>query len=362
MNYRVLAPEVVQTSMMDCGPAALKSLLGGCGIRVSYGRLREACQTSVDGTSIDRLEDVAIQLGLDVEQVLLPVDHVLLAQAQNVPAIAVIVLPDGLTHFVVVWGRLGPFVQIMDPGTGRRWPSDQRFLGELYQHTHVVDPAEWRAWAGSDEFCVPLHQRLRGLSGGQPVPEQLIAEALADDGWYSLAALDAAVRMAAAIVDAGGLRAGDEGLAVLEQLFRHARQEATIEASPIPDIYWLVQPHVSADGEEQLLYRGAVLLRVIGPRADDLADDEIETAAPLPPELLAALNEPPPRPMRAIWQLLRADGLFTIALIVLAIGLSSAGTIIQALLLRALVDLGQRLSLTERGVEAGAALLTFLVI
>ncbi|MBK9588775.1 MAG: hypothetical protein IPO50_09500 [Sphingomonadales bacterium] len=49
-----LAPEVVQTSSMDCGPAALKCLLEGHGVPVSYGRLREACQTS--GRDIDRYD------------------------------------------------------------------------------------------------------------------------------------------------------------------------------------------------------------------------------------------------------------------------------------------------------------------
>ncbi len=62
-RQRWLAPEVVQTSAMDCGPAALKCLLEGFNIPVSYGRLREACQTNVDGTSIDMLEEVANQLG-----------------------------------------------------------------------------------------------------------------------------------------------------------------------------------------------------------------------------------------------------------------------------------------------------------
>jgi ATP-binding cassette subfamily B protein len=56
---RWLAPEVVQTSAMDCGPASLTCLLEGFGIRASYGRLREACQTDVDGTSIDTLEAAA---------------------------------------------------------------------------------------------------------------------------------------------------------------------------------------------------------------------------------------------------------------------------------------------------------------
>src|SRR5256712_13517144 len=84
---RFFAPEVIQTSAMDCGPASLKCLLEGFGISVSYGRLREACQTDVDGTSIDTLEEVAVQLGLAAEQILVPVDHVLLPEARTFPAI-----------------------------------------------------------------------------------------------------------------------------------------------------------------------------------------------------------------------------------------------------------------------------------
>src|SRR2546426_1336550 len=112
-----LAPEVVQTSSMDCGVAAIKCLLEGFGIRVSYGRLREACQTDVDGSSIDTIEEVARKLGLNAEQVMLPLDHLLLPEAQALPAIVVVRLPNGATHFVVVWRRHGRFLQIMDPAT-----------------------------------------------------------------------------------------------------------------------------------------------------------------------------------------------------------------------------------------------------
>ena len=62
---------------MDCGPAALKALLEGFGIGASYGRLREACQIDLDGTSIDTIEEVAAQLGLEADQVLVPADHML---------------------------------------------------------------------------------------------------------------------------------------------------------------------------------------------------------------------------------------------------------------------------------------------
>ena len=122
-HRRFLAPEVVQTSAMDCGPASLKCLLEGFGVRVSYGRLREACQTDVDGTSIDTIEEVAAQLGLDAEQTMIAVDHLLASEAYALPAIVVVRLANGNTHFSVVWRRHGSFVQIMDPATGRRWPA-----------------------------------------------------------------------------------------------------------------------------------------------------------------------------------------------------------------------------------------------
>jgi len=61
---RRLIPETVQTSGMDCGPAALHSLLAAMGVRASYGRLREACQTDVDGTLIEALEETARTLVL----------------------------------------------------------------------------------------------------------------------------------------------------------------------------------------------------------------------------------------------------------------------------------------------------------
>src|SRR5215469_15352483 len=160
---RFLVPEVVQASGMDCGPASLKALLEGFGIHASYGRLREACQTDVDGSSIDTMEEVARQLGLDAEQIMLPSDHVLLREAKALPAIVVVRLPNGTTHFVVVWRRHGPLLQLMDPATGRRWVTLRRFLEDLYIHTATVPAEAWREWAGSDLFQATLRRRLRDL-------------------------------------------------------------------------------------------------------------------------------------------------------------------------------------------------------
>ena len=165
-KQRWLVPEVVQTSAMDCGPAALKCLLEGFQIPVSYGRLREACQTDVDGTSIDVIEVVANQLGIEAEQVMLPVDHIFLAEAAALPAIVVVRPSGGATHFVVVWRRHGRWLQVMDPAIGRRWTTCQRFADEIYRHELQVPAVAWREWAASGqvpESAPPAFVRVGGL-------------------------------------------------------------------------------------------------------------------------------------------------------------------------------------------------------
>jgi ABC-type bacteriocin/lantibiotic exporter with double-glycine peptidase domain len=154
-RQRLLVPEVVQTSAMDCGPAALKSLLEGIHVPLSYGRLREICQTDVDGTSIDTLEIVANQLGVAVEQVMIPVDHVCLPEAAALPAIVVVRQADGSLHFVVVWRRHRSWLQVMDPAVGRRWVHARHFAEQLFQHQMSVAVPDWREWAESDDFLQP---------------------------------------------------------------------------------------------------------------------------------------------------------------------------------------------------------------
>ena len=150
LGRRWIVPEVVQTSAMDCGPASLKCVLEGFRIPVSYGRLREACQTDVDGTSIDTLEVLANQLGVAAEQVMIPADHLFLDSARSLPAVVVVRHSDGATHFVVAWRRVGPWVQVMDPAVGRRWIRCTRLLEEVFRHKTNVGAPAWREWAASD--------------------------------------------------------------------------------------------------------------------------------------------------------------------------------------------------------------------
>lgn len=354
---RLLAPEVVQTSAMDCGPASLKALLEGFGISVSYGRLREACQTDVDGTSIDTLEETAVQLGLDAEQIMIPVDHLLVAEAEALPALVVIRQPNGVTHFVVAWKRIGWFIQVMDPATGRRWMSSRRFLANLYVHHHLVPAEAWRDWAGSDDFTRVLRQRQLQLKLSPSSSQALLNEALADTGWHPPAALDAATRMTAALVEAGGIRRGPEAERVLEPLFAQALRETPGQSVVIPQDYWSVRPAPDdEDSDAQLWLAGAVLVRVRGRRT--ALPEETDDAA-LSPELMAALSEPPSRPGRDLLALLRADGVLTFSVLLLALALAAGGVVLEALLFRGLIDVTAQLGLTMQRLGAMAALLLF---
>ena len=160
---RIFVPEVVQTSAMDCGPATLKCLAEGFGIPVSYGRLREACQTDVDGTSIDTMEEVAMQLGLEAEQIMVPADFLLLPEANLLPAIAVVLRASKVTHFVVAWRSYGGLLQVMDPAIGRQWEPKAQFVSSLYIHTLAVPAKGWREWAESEKFTLPLRRKLDDL-------------------------------------------------------------------------------------------------------------------------------------------------------------------------------------------------------
>jgi len=338
---RWLAPEVVQASPMDCGPAALHALARGYGLDVSYARLREACQTDVDGTSIDALEGVARELGLDALQVLVPADHVGHPRAETLPAIAVTRLPGGTVHFVLVWRRVGRFVQLMDPGSGRRWLEVESFRRTLYQHG-VDLPAElWRRFAGSASSAAVLRELLASL--GHRRAAERVAEVLADPHWRPLAALEAAARMARSLIAARALSRGAEAERVIDALFARARAEELGRHTAVPPVYWSVRAHPpAADGAQLLHVRGAILLRALGLRAAPA-----EGVPGVPRELAASFSEPALRVGRELARELRgADRRALFGLSLLAGG-AALLVLVQALVFRALLELGPRLNLAD---------------
>ncbi|QSQ23280.1 ATP-binding cassette domain-containing protein [Pyxidicoccus parkwayensis] len=354
---RRFAPEVIQSSWMDCGPAALKCLLEGFGIPVSYGRLREACQTGVDGTSIDTLEEVARRCGLDAEQQLLPADHLLEPASGALPAIVIVQLPSGATHFVVVWRRHGRFVQVMDPSRGRRWVSLRGLIGELYLHTTALPAPAWRDWAGSETMLAVLRGQLRALGLEDGEIDEHLRVALADAGWHPLAALDATRKMVGYLVRSGGLTAGRPAARAVDTFFHQTLREPPLAPVTVSRPYWPVVPLPGeSEADTRLAFRGAVLIHASSRRQG------VQPHEGLPPELAAALTEPPPRPGRELVRMLRADGLVAPAALLTGLGLAAFGTVGEALLFRGLLEVGNRLTLLSQWLQALLALCVFLSI
>jgi ABC-type bacteriocin/lantibiotic exporter with double-glycine peptidase domain len=360
---RFLAVEVVQISTMDCGPAALKCLLEGHHVPISFGRLREACQTDVDGTSIDTIEEIAGDLGLVAEQAVVPIDHVTLDSAGTLPAI-VVVNRGAALHFVVAWRRHGRWLQVMDPAVGRRWVTLRQFQQEIHLHATAVKVADWREWAGTGEFLDPLRERLRRLGADSALVEELVADAVADPRWHGLAALDAGTRLVQSLIDNKGIRRGREAGGVLRTLVGDASESLAAGRGDtvIPRPFWSIKEEEppSPPPADNVVVRGAIVLSISGMRSDE--HDAAGQRRPLSLELEAALSEKPVPPLAALWKMLREDGLLAPLALILAGAFAVSATMIEALLFRGLFDISAQLALPSQRLFAAIGLLIFATI
>lgn len=359
-----LVPEVVQTSVMDCGPASLQSLVQGFGLSVNYGRLREACQTGVDGTSITMIDEIGKFLGLETEEMMLPIDHLFLTEARALPAILVVRNPDGSNHFIVVWSVVGPWIQIMDPGEGRHWALRSVVLDKALIHTATVPAEAWREWVGEREFQDALHVRLAELEVGKADRDRLVAQALADPTWEAMAALDAAVRMTAAMVRCGAVPRS-QCTSLIVGACEPAPAGAEVRYPLILGEYRSVwrKPDAAPD-DDTVQVRGVVIVRVRGVRGAQAAGPHAgDAAAPaLPPELATRLNEEEVRPGKTLLGMLMADGIATPLVLAMVLVVSAALVTVDAILLRGFLEVGSELGLPSQRAAAVIGMIGVLAL
>lgn len=187
----------MQTTSIDCGPAVAAALLRGYGVPADVDVLREACRTDVDGTSIEAIQALISGAGVPVAQLVVPSEHLWAMSERLLPAVAVVVTADELTHFVVIWRPVGRWFEVMDPGTGRRWVHRDRLREELLQFPLGAGADAITGYLQGADVVDPTCVRLRalGLSGAEV--EQLAAGHLGGDaGLVEGAALLNAVAVA----------------------------------------------------------------------------------------------------------------------------------------------------------------------
>ncbi len=338
MKTAWLAPEAIQVSQMDCGPSCLKSVLEGCGIPIHYGRLREACQTDVDGTSVNTLEELACELGLDAQQVLVPLNQFELPEAAVTPSILITTLPNGLTHFIVLWRSWGPWVQIMDPSSGRHWVSWKKLKERVYLHDMSLDKEMWLGWAMSDDFLQASQRRLQKLDiTGADAQSLIQSQALNPDAaegdnnhWLTIASFDAVLTWTEALYQCKALSKGTELLTFLQRQYARALQSSEPWIDVVPRQYWWVIQDKKEAGS--LRVEAAVLVRIQGVHAAQ-ADAESD----LPLSLDPRVKESEPNPWRVMLNLLLPEQKKWFWWLLPIIGLAAATVTTQALLFQGLL-------------------------
>lgn len=400
----LLVPETLQTSLMDCGPSTLKSVFDGHRRPINLERLRERCQTDVDGTSLSAMRDVAERLGLDVDTVMMPRDSVLVPEASALPAIVVLRNPDGLLHFVLAWNQIGSFVQVMDPGRGRSWISEKRLLEQLSEHTLELPTARWREWAGGDDFRAPLLAKMRALGIAGSECARLFEDASRDPSPWSLAALDAATRFVRNLVDAGAVPRGGSALQLVVRAFQSDRDPASAPTIPAP--FWICRPGRTP---EHVRSTGALALVVAGVREDADLEEEAPAASQIAPRrtlaatrlstvgvmtdvhsfarrgtrtgtmagsdrmtmwagpvvprsVMAELRADTVRPHRVFARLLWEDSRSAVLLVGAVVALGTVTGVLDALLMRGLSDMLGRMNLVAHRLVAIAAVVAFLAL
>jgi len=116
--------------------------------------------------------------------VLVPLNHFLLAETNLMPCIVTLAATGN--HFVTVWRKHGPLLQIMDLASGRSWVRQAEVLESLYKHEQELPAEAWYGWAGGEGYRKQLAAGMKTI--GVESIEAKIDAALADGQWRSLAA------------------------------------------------------------------------------------------------------------------------------------------------------------------------------
>src|SRR6266566_3604219 len=160
--------------------------------------------------------------------------------------------------------RAWPVCTNYGPGSGPRLDGQARLpplYRSIYIHVQEGPRAAWEEWSQSAAFTAVLQQRMRSV-GVEPRV------------WANRAHLDAALRLAQNLINVGTLTPGKETGEFLDLCERNPEQ--------IPPDFWTAR---ETRDSEQMLLRGAVLLKATGP----LPKVHFE---PLPESLSAVLREP----------------------------------------------------------------------
>lgn len=107
--------KIKQHDITDCGAACLASIAAHYQLQLPVSRIRQYAGTDKKGTNVLGLLEAAERLGFEAKGAKGPVESL---QKIPLPAIAHLVIKNGLQHFVVIYKVSATHITIMDPADG----------------------------------------------------------------------------------------------------------------------------------------------------------------------------------------------------------------------------------------------------
>lgn len=117
-------PLVRQYDRLDCGPAALLSVLRFHGGDAGLAQIRAWCNTDLNGTTMLDMVTAGRRLGFQARGVRGSFDEL---RQQPLPCIAHVLLADGSTHYLVIYKIDKERLYVGDPAKGRSYLSRTEF-------------------------------------------------------------------------------------------------------------------------------------------------------------------------------------------------------------------------------------------
>lgn len=355
-----IAPTVSYSPDCPAPQAALQCVLSGYGLPdLPSAALGEIPQTTVQPA--ERLTELAAQAGLLAHRRFVPIEYLASLPRDTLPALVWAPPQEYETErILVLWQQVGPWVQVMDTTQGVRWLRATSLPAHSQHETILITLREWEEAAASPACTHYWQHQLVSYGFAQRQAAAFLDEVRIMPGWYPTATLDAVIRMVGQLVAGGAIRRGSAACTAVKQLFAQALSEGPVQQKTIPADYWSLVPAPDGDtpDEQCFWFSGTWLVELAAPPPPPVAADDATTTPPQSRTRRAGFASPG---IQIVVSFLRLEGIQQLGMLAAGLIAAAGAIVLQALLLRSAMTLGQLLPAPYQIVTL-VGILLFLVV
>ncbi len=347
-NRRLYVPVHSTESAHASGLAVIKAAVDGYNIDVSDEALWQASGFSGPDLQANQIVDTLTQSGIPNTLYYLP-SNALNTLNKKLPIIVRLRSDNMPNRSALIWQRIGPYWQLLDPEQGRLWLTTAQLEKLLFVTEETGDLDQMNGRFHPATYFSYLESCLNTLR----VSPELIASCLKkrEDEWADIAAVDAAIHFVQHLVSIEGLKRGQAATNALKSLL--SRDTAELE-TVIPASYWTYKQAGEHNGK--MRFRGLEIIQLHGrdPQAPRTARTQ---------QRRVDWNNLLGEPEQLIWQILREDGWVAPTAVVSGLFIAGLGLTFEVFLLQGLLQIGQQLgNQTQRIIILGLIFLFFITL